>query len=276
MAKKATIKKKAAKKPAVGAKKASKPKQQRNKVQGTMEEIGDEAVATLAKAGNKDGATRAKMMAELKKKFDNPEATISMVLWQLPKDRADKVLHPEKNKYIHTNWIEAKTPKKERPRDETLVYNPFAEYLMDTDVGLGECTSASRVGGSPIKVKWTNPDVVGVRLFQTADGIRVQELISGEIKDSLKLPDLVTGFGQACAYKLFSHRSYLVIPAEIDSEDFHRLDTLCGKFKVGLVLFNTSDSEKFSWEIRHRAELDEPDPVYYNEMQQNFRPLLGY
>ena len=57
------------------------------------------------------------------------------------------------------------------------------------------------------------------------------EIISAEIKTDSK--NLITAFGQACSYKLFSHKSYIVVPKDSGQEDLS-----------GLCLLYTSMLEK--------------------------------
>ncbi len=47
----------------------------------------------------------------------------------------------------------------------------------------------------------------------------------------------LSNFSQACAYRLFSHRSYLVVPKQAHADELARLDALCEIFGIGLVTF---------------------------------------
>jgi hypothetical protein len=76
---------------------------------------------------------------------------------------------------------------------------------------------------------------------------------------------LITAFGQACAYKLFSHRSYIVVPSESQEEDIARLDVLCRTLGLGLILFDASDPATPYFQIRVRAARHEPDMFYLNK-----------
>ena len=89
------------------------------------------------------------------------------------------------------------------------------------------------------------------------------EIVSGEIK--LDSAGLITAFGQACAYKIFSHRSYIVVPRNASEEDIARLDALCMIFGLGLVLFDAGSPSKPSYTIRVRALKHEPDMFYVNQ-----------
>ena len=66
------------------------------------------------------------------------------------------------------------------------------------------------------------------------------EIVSAEIKVGKDTGWLMSGFGQACAYKNFSHQSYLVIPKGTSSES--RLISLCRHFGIGLVVFDETQS----------------------------------
>jgi len=77
--------------------------------------------------------------------------------------------------------------------------------------------------------------VLGVYKFSEIDTIKASlEIVSAEIKTNTN--QLITAFGQACAYKLFSHKVYLVIPNA--EQDVGRIESLCLIFGIGLVLFD--------------------------------------
>ncbi|MGB9797304.1 MAG: hypothetical protein ACPLSK_01670, partial [bacterium] len=91
---------------------------------------------------------------------------------------------------------------------ESDFYQPFADYLVND---LEECTKAVPLGGNKFGDKWGTPDVIGVYKFSEFDPVKPPiEVVSVEIK--VDTSQLITAFGQACAYKLFSHKVYLVIP----------------------------------------------------------------
>jgi hypothetical protein len=94
------------------------------------------------------------------------------------------------------------------------------------------------------------------------------EIVSAEIKT--ESTQLITAFGQACAYSLFSHKSYLVIPKRSSPDDISRLDALCQGFGIGLVLFDTTSPEIPGFTIRIRPRKSEPDMFYNN----NFMRLI--
>ena len=128
-------------------------------------------------------------------------------------------------------------------RKESAFYDSFAKYLEyaksedDDNDRLDECTKAVAWGGNRSGNIWGTPDVVGI--FRPRPGTHVQfphEIVSAEIKMGKTSQDLITAFGQACAYRLFSHKVYLVIPESGQNTD--RIKSLCHLFGLGLVYFN--------------------------------------
>ena len=143
---------------------------------------------------------------------------------------------------------------------EENFYQSFADYLVND---LDECTSAIPLGGNRFQDRWGTPDVFGVYKFSETDPIKpLVEIVSAEIKTDTN--QLITAFGQACAYKLFSHKVYLVIPKEAE-KDIARLESLCLRFGIGLILFDSKNPEDPKFEIRTRAIKNEPDYFYVNE-----------
>jgi len=112
--------------------------------------------------------------------------------------------------------------------------------------------------------KWGTPDVIGKREPRRSDIIKTPtEIVSAEIKADTR--DLITAFGQACVYKLFSHKSYIVIPKNSSQDDISKLDALCLIFGIGLVLFDNSNPNDPQFEIRVRPLKHEPDMFYVNK-----------
>lgn len=163
---------------------------------------------------------------------------------------ADEVLPPKGGK----------TSKVAKIKEEDF-YDPFSDWLVNE---LEEATKAITLGGSRFKDKWGTPDVIAVREARRSDIIKPPtEIISAEIK--LDVANLITAFGQCCAYKLFSHKSYLVVPASASAEDLSRLDSLARIFGIGLVLFDIADPKAPNFTIRARAAREEPDMFYVNK-----------
>ena len=141
---------------------------------------------------------------------------------------------------------------------EEAFYDSFAEYLEyaktenDDSDRLNECVKAVAWGGNKSGDIWGTPDVVGV--FRPKRNALVQfphEIVSAEIKIDKSSQALITAFGQACAYRLFSHKTYLVIPESGQNAD--RIRSLCHLFGIGLVYFDPK-TEDINFSI-YRTEL---------------------
>lgn len=84
----------------------------------------------------------------------------------------------------------------------------------------------------------------------------------------------MTGFGQACAYRLFSHKSYLVIPKQTPAEELARIDSLCQMFGLGLVLFNPKSLAAPDFRLIVRPMKHEPDLLYTNRYLKHVERAL--
>ena len=144
---------------------------------------------------------------------------------------------------------------------EEKFYKPFADWL---ERDLGECTKAICVGGARLKDKWGTPDVVGILRPRFDDIVKFPiEITSAEIKVSSTA--LITAFGQACSYKLFSHKSYIAVPRDAFQEDIDRLESLCMIVGIGLIVFDSGAPESPNFQIRTRAIIHNPDMYYVND-----------
>jgi hypothetical protein len=153
---------------------------------------------------------------------------------------------------------------------ETDFYDSFADWLVND---IEDCSNAKSVGGNVFGGKWGTPDVIGVSFSLPTHIIKKEiEVVSVEIK--LDAAQIITAFGQACAYKLFSHKVYLVIPSSTSPDDKGRIESLCYLQGIGLVYYDNEHPEKPNWEIRHRAQLNKPDYDYLNENIKKNTPLF--
>lgn len=192
-----------------------------------------------------------------------PKNTIHGTIWNLETQIPDKVVKPARGLYLlseHHDTSNQPQPKHLSKVKEEDFYDSFAEWLVKE---LEECTKAIAVGRNVFKDKWGTPDVIGIREPRKSDIVKVAtEIVSAEVK--LDTSGLITAFGQACAYRLFSHKSYIVIPKNSGEEDIARLDALSRIFGIGLILFDSSNSKAPEYEIRVRATKHEPDMFYLN------------
>ncbi len=165
------------------------------------------------------------------------------------------------------------TDKEQKPKQkEEKFYPAFATYLErdkgdDQDTRLGECTTAIPLGGATFKRYWGTPDVIGVlRPLRTELVKFPDEIVSAEIKVSSLDRDIITAFGQACAYRLFSHKTYLVIP---EAASASHIEKLCEIFGIGLAYFDPDEDPKPSiFTVKLLAQRHSPDMFYVNDVIQ--------
>lgn len=144
---------------------------------------------------------------------------------------------------------------------EVAFYQPFGDWLRDE---LEEATGTMVLGGNVLKAKWGTPDVVGVLKPQTGDLVKFQpQIVSAEIK--IDPNQTIVAFGQAVSYRLFSHKSYIVVPETTPKADLDRLEALSIITGIGLAIF-TMNIETPNFRLVVRAALAQPDMFYVNEM----------
>ena len=144
---------------------------------------------------------------------------------------------------------------------ESDFYDSFAEWLADV---AEEVNVAVALGGSVLKGKWGTPDVIGVLKPRAQDILKFEpQIVSAEIKIDPSQP--VVAFGQAVAYRLFSHKSYIVIPNTTSEDDLSRLKALCTIHGVGLVTF-TLDKIAPDYTVVVLPTQASPDMFYANQM----------
>lgn len=196
--------------------------------------------------------------------------TINGSIWNLDAIFPDKIYKPSKGLF---RLLKHKPPESEiletaptpqisasKVREEDF-YIPFADWLKNE---IEDVTHAIPLGGNTFKDKWGTPDVVGKRESMRSDIIKgPTEIVSAEIKTETL--QLVTAFGQACAYKLFSHKVYLVVPRQSQDEELSRLDSLCQIFGIGLVKFDADSPTTPDFQILVRPSRHEPDLFYTNK-----------
>jgi len=246
------------------------------------DKIRDKVYEILEK--NKNGIRYADLVREIHKELPEiPVNTIHGSIWDfkqsIDKGEIEDVVRPDKGLYILRKYYESASEDKpeDKPNEnnkkkpyEKDFYQSFADYLKNN---LEECSEAITLGGNIFGDKWGTPDVLGINKFPDRKVFKpLIEIVSAEIKTDTN--NLVTAFGQACAYKLFSHKVYLVIPKEAE-KDVARIESLCLRFGIGLILFDRENPENPKFEIRTRAIKQEPDYFYVNEYLGNKEELLA-
>jgi len=227
------------------------------------EKIRSKALEILEK--NPEGVRYSDLVKQISEALPEiPINTIHGCVWNLDKKFPSKVYKPERGLFIlkkyETEEVKEKTKKLTVKKEEDF-YQPFADWLeKETE----EATKAIPLGGNKFKDKWGTPDVVGIKKPNASDIVKPPiEVISAEIKTDTS--NLITAFGQACAYKLFSNKVYLLIPKQSLEEDIKRLDSLCLIFGIGLVTFDVENPKNPEFEIKVRPIKHEPDTFYTNK-----------
>ena len=218
---------------------------------------------------NPDGIRYSVLVRKILQEFPEiPVNTIHGTVWSLETRVPNEVYKPARGLFRHIEFKEEEISEEERkipPEIEKIkeedFYEPFANWLVNE---LEECTKAISLGGNRFRDKWGTPDVIGKREPRRSDIVKAPiEIVSAEIKADTR--DLITAFGQACSYELFSHKSYIVIPKNSSQDDISKLDALSLIFGIGLVLFDSSNPNDPQFEIRVRPLRHEPDMFYVNK-----------
>lgn len=143
---------------------------------------------------------------------------------------------------------------------ESAFYRTFADWLKNDAEAV---THAIPLGGNVFRDRWGTPDVIGKRESRRSDVIKVPtEIVAAEIK--VDMMDLVTGYGQACAYRLFCHSSYLVIPKQTSEVETARLEALCAISGIALVTFDRNSPHSPAFKLLVRPRTHQPDMGYTN------------
>ena len=204
--------------------------------------------------------------------------TINGSIWNLDSQFPDKVYKPSRGLFRLLEFKDPETdelkkevqPKEAKRIKEEDFYEPFSNWLQND---IEDVTHSIPLGGNRFKDKWGTPDVIGKKESKRSDIIQAPvEIVSTEIKTETKR--LITAFGQACAYKLVSHKCYLVIPKQSSQDEVARLDSLCQLFGIGLVLFNVENPNTPDFIIRVRPNKHEPDFFYTNKYMSRIEKEL--
>lgn len=207
-----------------------------------------------------------------RKLTDGPPAfnagTINSTIYNLDAVLPQSVWKPSKGLYRHTDYREPGLAEQaarqgaaptQKVREEQF-YAPFADWLRNE---AEDATHAIPLGGNLFRDRWGTPDVIGKKESRRSDVIKAPtEIVAAEIK--VDLQQLVFAFGQACAYRLFCHRSYVVVPRQANADELARLDALCEISGVGLVTFDCENpgAPGFAMVVRPRSH--QPELFYTN------------
>lgn len=195
-------------------------------------------------------------------------STINSSIWNLDAVLPQQVYKPSKGLYRLTDFRRDEpsnsTPPGQVPHQprtkEKVYYRLFCDWLINE---VEEVTHAIPLGGNRFKDKWGTPDVIGKLESRRSDVIKAPTQIhAAEIK--VEPNQIVEAYGQCCAYQLFSHKVWLVIPASINKDDLARVDSLCEIAGIGLVVFDASNPAMPNFELVLRPRANQPDLFYTN------------
>ena len=215
--------------------------------------------------GNAGGIRYSELVEQIHNQHPETErGTISTAVVGLAQAFPTEITNPSRGLFIPAAMADdAVIPAPPAAFKEEDFYEPFALWLKNE---LDEVTDAIGWGGAGHQKKWGTPDVIGIYKPLASDRIKFDlELVSAEIK--IDPSQSVVAFGQATAYRLFSAKSYIVMPNSISEEDYSRLEALCMLFGIGLVLFETKPADP-DFKIRVRAQRFPPDMFYVNEFAE--------
>ena len=221
--------------------------------------------------------------SELKKRISDMDNkfnvnTIGGRIWDLDARFSDKVYKPSRGFFRLRKYkdpesddlkedVQPKEPIKVKEED---FYEPFSNWLQND---VEDVTHSIPLGRNCFKDKWGTPDVIGKRESRRSDIIQAPvEIVSAEIKTETS--QLITAFGQTCAYKLFSHKCYLVVPKQSSQDEIARLDSLCQLFGIGFVLFDANNPANPDFVIRVRPTKSDPDLFYTNKYMSRIEKEL--
>lgn len=230
------------------------------------EQIQSRAIEILR--NSPQGVRYSQLLDQIKDSLpDISSNTIRGTIWNLDVTVPDQIYKADRGLFRHISFRETQvlseepTPPTPSETTEENFYQPFADYLVNE---LEECTRAIRLGGNRFRDKWGTPDVIGIKKPRPSDIVKPEVVIaSAEIKTDSS--GLISAFGQACAYKTFSHKVYMVIPKNSSEEDKARIESLCLIFGIGLILFDSTNTENPQFEIRVRPLKHELDMFYVNK-----------
>jgi len=176
---------------------------------------------------NSQGVRYSRLVNDIKASFPEiPVNTIHGTVWNLDATKPNEVYKAGRGLFRHTSFKDTQIVSEESVAQPTSeineedFYQSFADYLVND---LEECTKAKPLGGNVFRDRWGTPDVIGIEESKRSDIVKHEiVIVSAEIKTDTS--GLITAFGQACAYKTFSHKTYIVIPKNSSEEDKSRLE----------------------------------------------------
>jgi hypothetical protein len=229
-----------------------------------FDEIRKKAIEILERPEYKAGLRFSLLVDKIVAETGENINTINGSTWNMPNEMSDLVARPQRGLFIlkkNLNYISEKenetSDKYSDVFKEETVYEPVKDYLL----GRSEFTHAIVIGGAIFGKKWGTPDIIGaIRVSSDAVYQPALEIVAVEVKGNNYSP--VEALGQAMAYKLFAHRTWLVLP---ESDDIDRIEGIAMSANIGLVVFNYKNGQ-FTFETLNRPVMGNPDADEVNNI----------
>lgn len=178
---------------------------------------------------------------------------------------------------VQETELQKTKPKKKYEKKEGKLQKPFVKYLQDywiKDIGVGDqivVQDTANQGSKKTGGKWSRPDVsiAAVIRYSFTPGKQL-EVLTFELK-AMDEHDKIENVFECASHSVFSHRSYLALECpdgKPGSDKFERVETLCKRFGIGLMIFSdVKDPESFN-EILE-PERKNPDPKEIDNFIRN-------
>jgi len=229
-----------------------------------LNEIRKKAIEILGRPEYKAGLRFSLLVDKIAEETGDNLNTINGSTYNMPNEMPDSIARPQRGLFILKKNLNYVSEKENETSDkysdafkEESVYEPVKEYLL----GRSEFTHAIVIGGAIFGKKWGTPDIMGaIRVSSDAIYQPPLEIVAVEVKGNNYSP--VEALGQAMAYKLFAHRTWLVLP---ESDDIDRIEGIAMSANIGLVVFNYKNGQ-FIFETLNRPITGNPDAEEVNNI----------
>ena len=235
------------------------------------EKIIEKALEILSRPESRNGLRFMSLIKKVSSEAGENINTCSGSLYNLPNERSGEVSRPRRGVFIlkgNESYLKDAEDVVDQEGiakySEEEVYEPAKGYLL----GEGECTHAVVVGGGGFGNKWGTPDILGViRANSDATYKPIIEIVAVEIKKEGYRP--VEALGQAMAYKLFAHRTWLILPDD-DNADIERIQGIAITANIGLISFVRKDND-YEFMTLNRPNTGRPDLTEVNDMLEKLK-----
>ena len=230
------------------------------------DDIRQKAVQILSRPENKSGMRFTALLNAVSNELEENLNTCNGSLYNFPKECPEKVSRPYRGLFIlkeNEQYLKdlAELGVLDEKTSEADIYEPAKNYLL----GKEECSHAVVIGGNTFGKKWGTPDILGsIRASSDAVYQPALEIIAVEVKNAGYSP--VEALGQAMAYKLFAHRTWLILP---EDSDLDRIEGIAMSANIGLISF-TEGTGGYSFTTLNRPVSGYPD---FNEVNRTLDDL---